>query len=168
MYVNEKDFPDGGVIPAGDYPAKLIELEKKRSQKGNDYYAVQFQIQGGAYDKQIVFDTFTIVENMKWKFAQLFRALGIMDREIDVDNEREMEINVMGGRITIETSIEKQSGYDDKTRVKRIKAMPNHGPEECPMPPPDPTEELEPMKPQGAVKQADDWEPPLEDDSLPF
>lgn len=62
-------------LPEADYTAKIVKVEKKRSQNGNLMFVWHFEITEGKYAGKVITDNTVITDN-PWSLLRLIEATG--------------------------------------------------------------------------------------------
>ena len=122
---------DFSPIPAGEYTARVSQIELRNSKSGGQYLNVRFDITGPEYAGRVVFDMFNIrnqnqtAEQIgRQKLGQLKLATGINSNDTD---------HYLGHEVGLKLGVKKDAEYGDKNTVKSIHSLTGSQP---PMPAP--------------------------------
>ncbi len=90
--------PNAEVIPAGDYPVVIIDVERRATRSRDGFYVqVAYQVESGEHAQRVVFDRFHLESRVlattaiaSREFAKLCTAVGIakLDRLEHLRNQR--------------------------------------------------------------------------------
>lgn len=106
--------PNDAVLcwPEGEYRATLETVEEKTSKADNPMYVLTFQAYNG--DDSIFVTEYVVIPKFVWKLKRLASALGVLTMFENGSFDPEAFI---GHSLTVELTIEKQEGFDDKNRI---------------------------------------------------
>lgn len=122
-------------IPAGWYPAQIVESEMKAGSKpGSAYLAVTLQIMGGEYNNRKVFDRF-ILQNANPVAVEIgYRALSAVCHAVGLLQVPDSQL-LHGKPLQVKVSVRPASvdpttgtAYDASNEVKGYKALDNATP----------------------------------------
>ena len=122
-------------IPAGWYPAQIVESEMKAGSKpGSAYLAITLQIMGGEYNNRKVFDRFNLqnanpvaVEIGYRSLSAVCHAVGLLqvpDSQVLHGRPLQVKVSVRPARVDPTTG----TAYDASNEVKGYKALDNASP----------------------------------------
>lgn len=115
------------VVPAGEYPAIMIESERKATNAGDGaYLKTKFQIVSGEFQNRIVFKNFNL-----WLPAEKEQALQIARgefsefcRAVDVANPKDSsELHNKPCMIKVKVRVDKSGQYDDQNDISGFKPI---------------------------------------------
>lgn len=121
MNLDFTDVKDGfAAIPAGKYPAKVVECEKKRNKNNDgDYLNIAYEVcDGGEQDGARIYDICSLKPKAMWKLKSTLKALGF-DVSGAIDFEPE---DAIGLECLVAVKIEQYEGKDIN-RVVEITAI---------------------------------------------
>jgi len=102
-------------IPAGTYFAQLKSIERRTSNAGNVYLALEFTILNGQLKGRRVFDNMSLVDKALWRVSQLCAAVGHTST-FDLDVNQEI-MDALGEKpFALRTKIEDYQG-EKRTKV---------------------------------------------------
>ena len=122
-------------IPAGWYPAQIVESEMKAGSKpGSAYLAITLQIMGGDFNNRKVFDRFNLqnanpvaVEIGYRSLSAVCHAVGLLqvpDSQVLHGRPLQVKVSVRPARVDPTTG----TAYDASNEVKGYKALDNASP----------------------------------------
>ena len=120
------------VVPAGEYPAIMIESEKKATNARDGHYLkTRFQIVSGEFQNRHIFKNFNL-----WLPAHKEQALQIARgefsefcRSVGVANPKDSsELHDKPCMIKVKIRVDKSGQYDDQNDISGFKAIGKQGP----------------------------------------
>lgn len=113
------------VVPAGEYPAIMVESERKTTNAGDGaYLKTKFQIVSGEFQNRIVFKNFNLwlpahkeqaLQIARGEFSEFCRAVG-------VDNPKDSsELHDKVCLIKVKVRKDKSGQYDDQNDISGFK-----------------------------------------------
>lgn len=110
--------------PAGEYPGELTKVEEKRSKVkpdgtgGNPMEVWTFVTYNGTSAQQLISD-YVVIPAATFKIKQLAEALG---KKAEFEAGEFQAENYIGAGVMLDLIIDKQDGFDDKNKIRKIKA----------------------------------------------
>lgn len=91
---SEGDEPRYRPVPEGEYLVKIIKAEPGLSQTEQPKISVRYHVEEPGFEKRLLFDDFSLLEQATWRLRKLMRALGHppdkLKGMIEVDTERDL------------------------------------------------------------------------------
>jgi hypothetical protein len=115
------------VVPAGEYPAIMVESEKKPTNANDGHYLkTKWQIVAGEFQNRIVFKNFNLwlpaqkeqaIQIARGEFSEFCRAVG-------VPNPRDSsELHNKPCQIKVKVRVDKSGQYDDQNDISGWKPI---------------------------------------------
>jgi len=115
------------VVPAGEYPAILIESERRATNAGDgSYLKCRFQIVSGEFQNRIVFKNFNLwlprekeqaLKIARGEFSEFCRAVGI------ASPKDSSELHNKPCMIKVKVRIDKAGQYDDQNDISGFRPI---------------------------------------------
>jgi hypothetical protein len=107
---------DQGVVKPGLYTVKIKEARiGEAKSSGEAQLAVIYEIQGGDFDKRVLFDYINLEnDTMKFRLAAFQDALGI-PRKGTLDTDE-----IEGKKVKVRTIVQKSEEYGDQARIRNV------------------------------------------------
>lgn len=100
-------------IPAGTYIARIVDVELKKSSKGNDMLSVKWTVIDGPMEGKNFFDN--VVLSVEWKVKQYAELIGV-----ESGNELDTE-DLIGAEATV--TLEVKDRTDGNGQTNQVKSM---------------------------------------------
>lgn len=115
------------VVPAGEYPAIMIESEKKPTNANDGHYLkTKWQIVAGEFQNRVIFKNFNLwlpahkeqaIQIARGEFSEFCRA-------VDVPNPRDSsELHNKPCQIKVRVRVDKSGQYDDQNDISGWKPI---------------------------------------------
>lgn len=115
------DASDYSPLPSGKYPCKLVHIEEKVTRKGDEMWAMEFEVESGDYKGRKIFDNIVFSEAAAKRLKLICSRLGVETSQ-DLHLTTDM---ILGKRVGIEVGIDE---YEDSNgRMKQRNVVPFAG-----------------------------------------
>ena len=115
------------VIPAGEYPAIMIESERKPTNAGDGHYLkTRWQIVKGEFQNRQIFKNFNLwlppqkeqaLQIARGEFSEFCRAVGV------ANPKDSSELHNKPCMVKVKVRIDKSGQYDDQNDISAFKAI---------------------------------------------
>lgn len=117
------------VWPAGDYDATLMKVETGTSKSsGCPMETWTFEVFHSSGKSQTIKE-YVVIPAATFKIKQFAVALG---KKADFDARKFQAEDYIGSSVVAELMIEESDGFDDKNKIKKVKAVPVNSRAEAP------------------------------------
>ena len=115
--INFTGIPDEGLIPEGQYPCVVADIDEKISKKGDEYWRLKLQVQGEEVPEtgQFLWDSLFFSDNAIKRVKLVCRRFGL-----DVSKDMDLEPkHLLGRKALVDVIIEKYEDYKTGESRKR-------------------------------------------------
>ena len=115
------------VVPAGEYPAIMVESERKATNAGDGHYLkTKFQIVSGEFQNRTVFKNFNLwlpahkeqaLQIARGEFSEFCRAVGVPNPKDSAELDDKVCL------VKVKVRVDKSGQYDDQNDIGGFKPM---------------------------------------------